>query len=47
MDSRLENGYDKLSYTRKWEIAALLNGAKKDETRKSRIAKILQELREC
>ncbi len=41
----LKTNYEKLSYTRKKEINILLTGAKKEETLKSRLDKILVELK--
>jgi len=43
-NSNLLVAYQKLSYTRRKEIANLLNSAKKDETRKVRLSRIVKEL---
>ena len=44
-DQALKDRYEKLSYSRKREIADLLNSAKQEQTLKSRLEKIIAELR--
>ncbi len=41
----LKRNYEKLSFTKKKEILALLEGAKKEETLKNRMSKILMQLK--
>ena len=45
-DKALQANYEKLSYTRKKEINNQLTGAKKEETLKGRLERILSELKE-
>ncbi len=44
-DKILQENYEKLSNTRKKEIAVLLTSAKKEETLKSRLEKVIGELK--
>jgi len=43
-NKNLQDNYEKLSYTRKKEIAQLLTSAKKEETLKNRLEKIIADL---
>lgn len=45
-DRALKDQYEKLSYSRKKEIAELLNSAKQEQTLKRRLEKIVAELKE-
>ncbi|NSW91902.1 MAG: DUF1905 domain-containing protein [Firmicutes bacterium] len=45
VDKTLPENYEKLSYTRKKEISRLLTSAKKEETLKSRLEKIIMDLK--